>query len=357
MAGKRASFRDKYRKQKKDLQKRHQESVNNKDAGMYGSVFDKTKLNNRTFWKCGEAKHTIDIIPFVCGDNMPAMQNTEAGETSWFLDLWVHRGVGVLGHPYPCLALNWGEKCPICEELQNNRDKYTEDDWKAAKAKRRSMYLIWSHTTPSDEEKGIQIWDVAHWFMEDKLSEISIKPKGGGTIAYYDIDTGKHVMFTRRGTGATNTQYLGHAFYDRDEPEIPDYILDQTFELDMAVIHPTYKELYEVFHQSAPEEEEEVVDEPPETEPDPEPEDDSPIVGDDECPGGGTMGVDIEQLEECKTCVNWDPCEEEADRLEAQDVEPEPEPEPEPPKEKKRLRRKSSEPEKKEPVKRRRRRG
>ena len=327
--GKKSSFRNKYKQQKEDLKKRHQESINNKDTGMYGSFFDKSKIqNNVGYWKCGEANHTIDIIPFICGNNMPIIQGTSEGDTNYFIDLWVHRNVGVLGHPFPCLARTWGERCPICDELQTNRDKYTEDEWKAAKAKRRSIYFVWSHTSPADEEKGILIWDVAHWFMEDKLSVIATKPKGGGTIPFYDIDTGKHVSFTRRGTGATNTQYLGHALYDRDEPEIPDYILDQTFELDEAIIHPSYKELYEIFHQSSnndSEESEESEENDSESVegsrvkgPSPkEEEDNSPILAEDECPGDGEFGVDIEKLATCKTCPNWDACEAEADRLDA----------------------------------------
>jgi hypothetical protein len=325
---KRSSFREKYRQQKKDLQKRHQESINNKDTGMYGSFFDKTKIkNNVGYWKCGEANHTVDIIPFICGDNMPVTQNTSEGDINYFLDLWIHRNVGVLGHPFPCLARNWGERCPICDELQTNRDRYTEDEWKAAKAKRRSIYFVWSHTSPADEEKGVLIWDVAHWFMEDKLAVIATKPKGGGTIPFYDVDIGKHVSFTRRGTGATNTQYLGHAFYDRDEPEVPDHIIDQTFPLDEAIIHPTYKELYEIFHQNSEQDEDEEpeengsesVEEPVEEEPPFETDEAEEKVEEGVCPGDGEFGVDIEKLATCKTCANWDACEEEADRLDKEE--------------------------------------
>lgn len=343
MAKNKTGFRDKYRKQKKDLEKRHQDAVNNRDTGMYGSFFDRSKiLNDVGFWKCGEGTHIIDIVPFIAGNNMPISQDTAEGEPIWFLDLWIHRNVGVLGHPYPCLANNWGERCPICEHLRDHRDQYSEEEWKGAKAKRRSIYFIWNHTNPTDEEKGIFIWDVAHWFMEDKLSMISVKPKGGGTIAYYDIDNGKNVQFTRRGTGAMNTQYGGHAFYDRDEPEIPDHILDQTFTLDEAVIHPSYDELYKIFNpdSSGGKNREEGVEGPksePESEPEeaPEPEEDSPILGDDECPGGGEFGVDIENLTACRNCRNWDACEQEADRLDAMNTkDKEPEPEPEPPKRK-----------------------
>ena len=344
MARKKSGFRDKYRKQKEDLQKRHQDAVNNRDTGMYGSFFDRPKLlNDVGFWKCSEGTHIIDIVPFIAGNNMPISQDTAEGEPIWFLDLWIHRNVGVLGHPYPCLANNWGERCPICEHLRDNRDQYSEDEWKAAKAKRRSIYFVWNHTNPTDEEKGIFIWDVAHWFMEDKLSMISVKPKGGGTIAYYDIDNGKNVQFTRRGTGAMNTQYGGHAFYDRDEPEIPDHILDQTFTLDEAVIHPSYDELLKIFNPDSTSEKkertpvkDESVEESSSTKED---EDESPVLGDEECPGGGSFGADIENLKACRNCPNWDACEEEADRLDAMDKsEPEPEPEPESEPPKKRLR-------------------
>ena len=38
------------------------------------------------------------------------------------------------------------------------------------KAKRRTLYLIWCRDNNTEEEKGIQIWDVANWFIEDKLN-------------------------------------------------------------------------------------------------------------------------------------------------------------------------------------------
>jgi len=349
------SFRDQYRKQKEDLQKRQQEAIQNKDTGIFGSFFDKTKVpTGRPYWKCGEGKHTIDVIPFVCGKNMPKMQNSEEGDIGWVVDLWIHRNVGVMNHPFPCPARNWGERCPICEELSLNRDKYTEEEYKEAKPKRRAIYLVWSHDTPAEEAKGIQIWDVAHWFMEDKLSEMATNtPKGGGVIAYYDVDNGKNVIFTRRGNGATNTQYLAHAFFDREVPEIPDWILDQVFPLDETIIHPTYKKLHSAFWQGKdggiPEDSEEGDSTPTsyqkeeaateEEAPFKETTEETETLAEGECPGGGTFGVDIEQLPQCGACPNWDECEKEADRLESEGAaEPEPEPAPEPPKQRQRLR-------------------
>jgi hypothetical protein len=37
--------------------------------------------------------------------------------------------------------------------------------------------------------------------------------------------------------------------------------------------------------------------------------------GDNECPGGGTFGVSIEQLDHCNTCEVWDDCAKKADEL------------------------------------------
>jgi hypothetical protein len=39
----------------------------------------------------------------------------------------------------------------------------------------------------------------------------------------------------------------------------------------------------------------------------------------DECPGGGTMGVDLEKLEACGKCKVWDDCSAMADNLKKAD--------------------------------------
>jgi len=182
-------FRQQYKKQKEDLLKRHDESVADKGGGQFGSIIEKTKIPQGVgFWKCTEGGHVIDFIPFRAGPDMPKLFEGDAkrafkeGAFSWVVDLWVHKNVGVLDHPYVCPTRTNGLPCPICEHLQQNKDTYSEDEFNAIKAKRRTIYLVWCRDNSDEEGKGIQLWDVAHWFMEDKLKVIAERSKGGGSV-------------------------------------------------------------------------------------------------------------------------------------------------------------------------------
>lgn len=341
-----SNFRDKYKQQKKDLLRRHEESVTDKSSGVFGSVWDLTKAPKTVgFWKCTEASHTVDFIPFIAGDNLPRKSSRfKEGEFAWGLEFWSHGNVGALEEPFVCPSRTNGEPCPICEHLQQNRGKYSKEEYDSMKAKRRMLYLIWCHDNSEEERKGVQLWEVAHWFMEDKLKVIAERPKGGGTIPYFDPDNGKHVVFTRRGTGAGNTQYLGHRFDDRDTA-IPDSILDQSFPLDSLIKYATYEEIYKAFYGKAIDADAGDTISETSLPVDAEPEDITPFdltdtddnsdsvvdeIAPDVCPVGGEFGMDFDQLEACNNdCPNWDNCY--AANAEMKPAEPEPEPEPDPP--------------------------
>jgi hypothetical protein len=336
-----SNFRERYKQQKSDLLRRHEESVKDKGDSKFGGILDIKKVpKGINFWKCSEDAHTIDVIPFVAGSNMPKVSGVgptgrvQKGDFTWVVDLYVHWNVGVLKQVVVCPTHTNGQPCPICEYLDAHRDEMSKKEYDDAKAKRRVLYLVWVHDNSAEEAKGVQIWEVAHYFMEYNLKEISERPKGGGTVLYFDPDVGKNILFKKRGKGAGNVEFIGHRFEDRDAP-IPENILDQSFSLDEAVVYPTYEELYATFHgedietdrgsvpakaQRTETVREEAVEESVE----------EFVVG--ECPVGGEFGIDTDQLENCKECPVWDDCYAANTELAAaQEATPEPEPEPEPP--------------------------
>lgn len=249
-----SSIKDRFKKQKQDLLKRHQEQVENKDSGNeFPTVFDKEKIPKGVeFWKPGKGDHIIDIIPFFSGCQNPRV--TE-GELAYVVDFWVHLNVGPMRTPFCCSAKNFKESDPMCEYIAANR--LSKDDWKKVASKRRTTYLIWCHDTPEEEKKGLQIWEVAHFYFEEKIDEIAKSPRGGGALAFSDVESGKSIAFTIKVTGkytdAQGTErdslgYIGHRFVDRDNPEIPTRILEQTFPLDEVIkLHPDYDEFAEAF--------------------------------------------------------------------------------------------------------------
>lgn len=251
-------LRDRMKKRKGGLKNRHQRTPR-KTGGRYPTVFDKKKVpDGINFFSCKEGQHIVDILPWECGPDMPVDDTgdpvTQEGEFDYVLDLFVHQNVGSMKQPYVCPYENFGKECPICEYIKDNR--LEKEEWSKVRAKRRSIYLIWDRTDAKEEKKGVQIFDAAHFFMEEKILEVAKLPRGGGYEVFSDPDEGKSVCWTRKGSGRENTSYLGHRFIDRESP-IPDRILDKTFSLDQVInMHPSYEEIEKAFRGKTVEDEE-----------------------------------------------------------------------------------------------------
>jgi len=316
------------------LLKRTQESHERReDSGRFGSIFK--DIPGLQMWKCGAAEHVVDIIPFVAGADNPTEKQ---GDVAYVMETWVHYGVGVNEDAFVCPARTFNRECPICEYQKKLREEdpdENEDLIKSLNPKRRAIYNIVCRDNDKEEAKGVQVWDVAHWFMERHLTPLAKKPKGGGFILFADPDLGKSISFERKGSGATNSEFLGHKFIDREEP-ISDEELDGAYCLDEIVKVPTYEELNDTFWGSKGKKESEQSEELEEPEPE-EPEEKEKeakptialrrkqreerkakkLVTENRCPGGGQFGVDLDTLEACDECSIWEECAKRADALEA----------------------------------------
>ena len=232
--GKRRVFSD-------GLSKATQRSYDTKDSFGGGISYLKkdVKVNN---WNCTDNEHLLDIIPYVAGPNDP---NVKEGEPQYVLDIWVHRGVGALQQGYVCPQKNYKTRCPICEkQLQMRRSgEYSDEEISSLNPKRRTMYNVFCWDSKEEIRKGVQIWEVSHFFFEKHLAELSKRPKGGGFIIFSDPDNGKSISFKKKSKGS-NMEFLGHRFEDRDdESEVTDEMLEAAVCLDELIHIPTVKEL------------------------------------------------------------------------------------------------------------------
>jgi hypothetical protein len=333
MARERMSRRDMIRKQKEELRKRTEESHKRKDEkGGFKDFFNKEKMNGVKKWWADKNEHIIDIIPYFAGKQDP--RNKE-GEPAYVLDIEVHQNVGPADDVVVCPE-QYGDRCPICEEARRlNKEKA---DWKTEikplKPKRRVVYNVIVRDGGEQEKKGVQIFEIAHFFMEAHLAKIARNARTGGFEVFSDPDTGKSIVFERTGTGAENTAYSGHRFAERVEP-ISDEELEAAHCLDDLLEIKSYDEIYDLFYgKSSPskgedEGEEPEMDEPEQNEPDDEPEQEEPKEKPvsnrrlerrgrkthHECPGGGKIGVDIDELEHCDSCDIYDKCADIADAM------------------------------------------
>lgn len=246
----------------KALKRRHKRQIETKDlvrSATKSSLIDYSKLPEGVgLWYPKEGDHFIDIIPFVVGSNMPLDRQTgeitaNKGEIDYLVDVDVHSRIGSNSIDYVCPKQNFGKRCPICAYLRNE-GAGNEEIWRKYKTTRRTLYLVWVHDTPEEEAKGIQIWNVAHFFMENKLQPLATLPRGGGYKMYSHPVEGSNIAFTIKKKGMGNIEYLGHALYDRERP-IPKSILEKTFPLDEVIkMHPSYDEIQQTLKEALEEE-------------------------------------------------------------------------------------------------------
>ena len=343
------------KKMKEALLKRQQESHDRrKDSGKFKSFF-RDDLEKVNFWKCSDKEHTIDIIPYIAGGNDP---HNAKGDLCYVLDLFIHGGVGVNEDAYICLARSFNKPCPICDHQKKLKEEGAdEDSIIKINPTRRTVYNIVCYDDDKELEKGIQIWTVAHRYMEKLLTPLG-KKRGGGRILFVDPDEGKSISFERSGMGMMNTDYIGHKFEDRDYT-ISDKLLDAAHCLDDLIHIPTTEEVYLAYWGEKGEEEaeEESVEEAEEEVDEKEVEQDEVEEKEEEvekvkvkkkepakdsiaakrerrkiekgkkestgpkCPGGGEFGVDLDKLgENCDNCPIWDDCAKRSDELEEEDL-------------------------------------
>lgn len=357
---------DKRASMREALLKKTQHSYEHRDdSGQFKDIFvDSPELKK---WKCKAGEHLIDIIPYIAGPRDP---NTKEGEWTYVLILWVHYGVGINQDGYVCPARNYNLPCPICEyreELRKQED-YDEELVKSLNPKKRSIYNVIVLDSEKEREKGIQIFDVAHWFMEKHLvsqAKIPVRPGEKVVMPYVpfsDLEEGKTVSFERKGE-KKNSEFLSHKFIDRSYTYPIEYA-EAAYQLDAWIVIADYDEIKAAFYGS---EEDDVLPEAetaaeappaaapappplkprasatptpaaapapaptagpkrpltptPASTPAPAPEAQQPSnevasTEENQCPAGGVYGS-CEQYEECNGCVVWDDCSQIADQAAA----------------------------------------
>jgi hypothetical protein len=269
-------------KMKTDLLKRNEEAANRQKEGTVAraNYMIKEKVGALPFFNPDAGEHIIDVVPFIAGRQDP--RNPE-GSYAYVVDLWAHFNVGAGNEAIVCPRLNFQKKCPICDYMRATR--LERKDWQLIKPKRRTLYLVWPHDEDKKmEKKGLHLWDVAHWYFEDKITEIAKKPRGGGYVLFQSPDKeGKQIRFsikkgkyTDKDTGESGErkEFTGHSFLDRDE-DLPEKIVNHGIHLDELVnMKPTAHEIEVKFagEEEPPAEEAEETAEVEETEEEPTPE-------------------------------------------------------------------------------------
>lgn len=254
-----------------ELAQRTASSYQTRDSGMKFPDVYKPELGIRT-WYAKEGEHEIDILSFQVGPND---QHVKEGRWSHFFDMWIHRRVGPGDLQFICLMAMYNGRCFICEYrnqlLSDAPEDMSKKDAKQfqdnviypLKPSRQGLYNIICYDSEEEEAKGVQLWQVAHFFFEKHIVQLSKinKSRGGGYVLFShpDKENGKTISFVRKGK--ENTTYDGHQFHDRNY-DLNDEELDACRTLDQIIVIPTYEEVKEAFWDSSEVEEEAPEDTP-----------------------------------------------------------------------------------------------
>ena len=327
--------REKY---KQRLQERTKQVYDKGSGSDFKTIFKPNLGDLVKFFKPKAGPHSLDIVPYEAGPFDPDVEVKE-GDLTYVLSLWVHFNVGPQKDSYVCTAKSFNQPCAVCDYIKDKQrqeaDAETIKLLKGIKAKQRALYYVIVYDTPEEEKKGLQIWNAPHWKMQRILNELSKMPerggvKVGGHVSFTDPDDGKTVCFKIVGE-QESTDYIGHRFVDRE------YAIDDKFliaanehPLDTLLHIPEYPEVKNALFgmgakpadkpaeapagEAAPPESaqpplKDKVAAPAETPASP------PATGATVCPGGGTYGVDIDQLKECGDCKVYEGCSTEETRL------------------------------------------
>lgn len=346
-----------------ELQKRTEESYKRKDE--YGPTFTyfKKDLTDVDFWRPKEGVHLFDIVPSFAGPNWPQDSHgvkLQEGKPVYVLDIQVHQNVGPNDAQFVCLARNFGQPCPVCEhqaELKKEID-YDQDMIKALYPKRRNVYNVICYDNQEEEDKGVQVFEIAHFFMEAKLTPLAMDARTKALIPYAHYEKGKTVQFEAKKKTYTigeraiqGLDYVGHKFVDRNYSLIEPYddgttVLDDAYTLDDLIYIPSYDEVYKAYWagiKELPEKKDEggtrrsrrqstPVEQPVQEEPKTtvtrrrpgrtEPAQEKATSTSTGCPHGGKFGEDIDTMGECNSCDVYDSCAQKAEELKSKKEAP-----------------------------------
>lgn len=236
-----------------DLEQRTKENYNTRKGERHPGVFKPDEVF--PMWFAAKGEHRVNIIPYRAGPNDPDL---EEGRWQYVLIVYIHRNVGPRDLQFICMEATYHKPCSICVEANRIRKKGPpdgkraeqeyEDQLSALKPSRRNVYNIECLDSDEEMDKGIQVWEIAHWFMEQPLQDQAKIPKseGGGYTIFSNPKTGKTVFFERTGEGFKSTKYTGHRFLNRREP-IPKEVMEQALTLDELVHIPTFEEVKDAF--------------------------------------------------------------------------------------------------------------
>ncbi|MGD8707130.1 MAG: hypothetical protein PVI88_00420 [Nitrosopumilaceae archaeon] len=196
------------------------------------------------FFKPNKGKNRIDVIPFWVETDKHPSESARKNGADYRINVHVHKGLGPdRNKTLICLEETYGKPCPVCEKRRKLQEQGASADLiKMLKPQYRVLYNV---IDLDNEEKGIQIMDVAYYSFERNIVD-DVTDGKKGRIYFPDLENGSTIIFK-----AKPSKFQGHSFMkilegsfaleDREEA-YEESIVDEAFKLDEMLIVPTYEE-------------------------------------------------------------------------------------------------------------------
>lgn len=264
-------IRDKFKTDKKKIQQQKDAYSKSKDykLGEFTSFFELSDGMQQFMWKASKEgqSYSVDIIPFLVAENFPdkMFRGSPPNEGDpWFtVDLHVHNNIGPNNEKVVCpkhsfkngIAAGTRPGCPICEDLAKKQEEVADDPekrkaiWREMKPMRRNLYNIIVRDDGEEEDKGVQLFDVAYFYFQQNIEEV-LDEDDEGVTTYWDIEEGKQIRFKVTDQGENQPPKFGgfklkDRKYEIDEEDLEDSVSPQKW-LKLY----TYEELYQMHHQN-----------------------------------------------------------------------------------------------------------
>ncbi len=322
------------------IEKDQKEAYERKDdSGVFKSIF-KDEVPRSAFWEHKAEAHQVNVVGYIVGENT-LHPTKKPGEIVLFFEVGVHKGL-IPNANHVCMATTYKRKCAYCD-TQNELRKNTNIDKDVIKSyypQRRTLYNLEVLDNPKEQEKGIQIFDVAQFLFQKPLEEAAINPVDGGIEKYASPAGGKIVAFIikdgtykneKTGQSGKKQDFTSFKFINR-EP-LDDSLFERAWKFDELLYLPNYDEIYDILHEVKVPKDRSYHDQHIETQPEeerqedvgnyePEPELESEIENEPEQEGelacsfeGVTFGEDFDKFEECNSCELQEECKAKYDEI------------------------------------------
>jgi hypothetical protein len=182
----------------------------------------------------------LDIVPYeVSVKNHP--QGIKPGDMWYERTYMIHFNVGPDDQAFIC-PRTVNKPCPLCEEYSKLKKDPDADEKtvKALKAKERQLFNV---IDLESKKQDVQVLDMAWWNFGKALEE-EIRVGKEGAAGFADLEDGKtvRVRFSQESMGGN--KYLEASRIDFEKrKDYTEKILDETVDLDTALVIPTYEEL------------------------------------------------------------------------------------------------------------------